>query len=205
MSVHLKLSKARTKIHSMNLKKSGKNTFSHYEYYELGDFLPAATKIFDELGLCGVISYGKEMAVLTIADTESGQIIEITSPMSEANLKGMHPVQNLGAVQTYIRRYLWITALELTDGDAIDATAGDEPPAKPKPKKVEPKVEEKPLEVPEGMSILEFAEKIFTECDNLTQLQQMFKQCYIATKANKDEQTVVTNLYNARKAELGAA
>jgi hypothetical protein len=94
----------------------------------------------------------------------------------------------------------------LTEGDAVDATAGDEPPAKPKAKKIEQKVEEpKPLEVPEGMSILEFAEKIFAECDDIAQLQQMFKQCYIATKANKDEQTVVTNLYNARKTELGAA
>jgi hypothetical protein len=41
--------------------------------------------------------------------------------MSEANLKGCHPVQNLGAVQTYTRRYLWVAALEIVEHDAIDS------------------------------------------------------------------------------------
>jgi hypothetical protein len=61
--------------------------------------------------------------------------------MSSAELKGCHAVQNLGAVQTYLRRYLWTTAFELVEHDALDATTGS-PEAKPKPK-AEPKVEVK--------------------------------------------------------------
>jgi len=40
--------------------------------------------------------------------------------MSTASLKGCHEVQNLGAVQTYIRRYLWVCALEIVESDAIE-------------------------------------------------------------------------------------
>jgi hypothetical protein len=46
--------------------------------------------------------------------------------MSEAALKGCHPVQNLGAVQTYIRRYLWVAALEIVEHDAVDSSPGKE-------------------------------------------------------------------------------
>jgi hypothetical protein len=31
-------------------------------------------------------------------------------------------VQNLGAVQTYIRRYLWVAALEIVEHDALDSS-----------------------------------------------------------------------------------
>ena len=44
--------------------------------------------------------------------------------MGEADLKGCHSVQNLGAVQTYTRRYLYITAFEIVEHDALDATTG---------------------------------------------------------------------------------
>jgi hypothetical protein len=44
--------------------------------------------------------------------------------MAEANLKGTHPIQNLGAVETYQRRYLWMTAMEIVEHDALDATTG---------------------------------------------------------------------------------
>jgi hypothetical protein len=37
-------------------------------------------------------------------------------------------VQNLGAVQTYIRRYLWVTAMEIVEHDALDATTGNDKP-----------------------------------------------------------------------------
>jgi hypothetical protein len=43
--------------------------------------------------------------------------------MAEANLKGCHPIQNLGAVISYIRRYLYVSALEICEHDAIDSSA----------------------------------------------------------------------------------
>jgi hypothetical protein len=121
--VHLKLMRARLMLQDKQLKKSGHNKFANYQYFELGDFIPTINEIFFEVGLCGVVSYDAEIASLTITDVEDGTNIVITSPMADANLKGCHPIQNLGAVETYTRRYLWVTAMEIVEHDALDSSA----------------------------------------------------------------------------------
>lgn len=120
--VYEKLQKARIKLQHTELKKSGHNKFAGYKYFELGDFLPAIQSIFFELKLCPVVSFGTELATLHIIDTENGGCVTFTSPMAEAQLKGCHPIQNLGAVETYSRRYLYVTALEIVEHDAIDSS-----------------------------------------------------------------------------------
>ncbi len=141
--VYAKLQKARMMLQAAPLKKSGHNKFAGYQYFELGDFLPTINQIFNELGLCSVVSFTKDYAELRIIDTNpvvdsngtivSGGCITFTSPMAEANLKGCHPIQNLGAVETYSRRYLYVTALEIVEHDALDATTGSEAPKSVKP------------------------------------------------------------------------
>jgi hypothetical protein len=86
-----------------------------------------------------MVSFTATDAYLTIHETEGDGFVTFTSPMSSAALKGCHDVQNLGAVQTYLRRYLWTNAFEIVEHDALDATTGGvEPVAKIAPK-VEPK------------------------------------------------------------------
>lgn len=126
MGVHKKLMEARIALQSAPLKKSGHNKFAGYQYFELGDFLPTINQIFSKVGLCGVVSFDKELATLTITDTDDNSEIKLTSPMADANLKGCHPIQNLGAVETYTRRYLWVSAMEIVEHDALDAS----PPVK---------------------------------------------------------------------------
>ena len=125
MNVYQKLNAARAKFHSIELKKSGHNKFAGYKYFELGDFIIPALEIFKEQGLTSIISFGKETADMRIINNDKPEeVIVIESPMSTAALKGCHEVQNLGAVQTYLRRYLWVTALEIVEHDALDATTG---------------------------------------------------------------------------------
>lgn len=137
MSVHKKLMEARIRLQNTKLTKSGHNKFAGYKYFELGDFLPSIQTIFADLGLCGVVSYGTDVATLCIHDIETEKEMVITSPMASAALKGSHDIQNLGAVQTYIRRYLWVTAMEIVEHDALDATTGNEPATKSTPKPAE--------------------------------------------------------------------
>ena len=66
MSVYKKLQQARLKLQSTALKKSGKNKFAGFEYFELGDFLPTIQTIFNEVGLCGTVSFGTDIATLKI-------------------------------------------------------------------------------------------------------------------------------------------
>jgi len=147
MSVHKKLMAARVKLQSTEMKKSGLNKFAGYSYFELGDFIPHIQTIFNEIGLCGVVSFNTEYATLCITDVDDGTVIVIQSPMAEANLKGAHPIQNLGAVESYQRRYLWMTAMEIVEHDIIDSA----PPSDTKPApKAEPKPEPKPTPKPVG-------------------------------------------------------
>ena len=124
MPVLLKLNKARKMFHERQLKKTGRNEFAGYDYFELADFLVPALQIFEAVQLSGVVSYGIDMATLTLTDLEDGTNFVITSPMSTAKLKACHEVQNLGAVQTYLRRYLWVAALEIVEHDALNKTQG---------------------------------------------------------------------------------
>ena len=126
MSVYKKLSEARTQFHTMELKKSGENTFAKYKYFELADFLRPALKIFDDVGLCAVTTFTNDTATMRIFDIDDPQqFVEFTSPMGSAALKGCHEVQNIGAVETYQRRYLWTVALEIIEHDALDSVTGD--------------------------------------------------------------------------------
>jgi hypothetical protein len=124
MSVYKKLIVARAKLRAKVLKKSGHNKFAGYNYFELGDFLHPIMEIFDEVGLIGIVSFTKEQAELCIVDIDGGGEIVITSPFGSAALKGCHEVQNIGAVETYQRRYLWVTAMEIVEHDALDSTTG---------------------------------------------------------------------------------
>ena len=125
MSVYKKLMEARIKLQSSKLTKSGNNKFAGYQYFELGDFLPTVQNIFRDLGLCGVVSFTSDLATLRVVDIEQPEsFIEFTSPMGSAALKGCHEVQNIGAVETYQRRYLWVTCMEIVEHDALDSVTG---------------------------------------------------------------------------------
>lgn len=129
MNIYAKLQKMRVALQRMNLKKSGKNTFAGYNYYELGDFLPAINQLMEENGVCSVITFDDSMAMLTLFNVDKPEeTITFTSPMRETTLKGAHAIQNLGATETYSRRYLYMTAFEIVEADVLDATQGKEQP-----------------------------------------------------------------------------
>lgn len=175
MSVYKKLMQARLALQNTALNKSGHNKFAGYKYFELGDFIPAIQRIFDDHDLCGMISYTSDIATLTIVDTTDGSKIEITSPMSSAALKGCHEVQNLGAVQTYIRRYLWVTALEIVEHDAIDSSPGAD---------------------------VEVAITAIKNAATLDELKAQFSAAVKLYKDDKDSFAKVNAAKDARKAEL---
>lgn len=144
MNIFEKVQQARVALQEKNIKKSGKNTYSGYDYFELSDFLPEINRLFMEYKLCSQVSFDTGLATLTITDIDKPEDkIVFTSPMSTAALKGCHDVQNLGAVETYERRYLYMAAMEISEGDVLDNTQGKDKPepvkakeaAKPEPAK----------------------------------------------------------------------
>jgi len=138
MTVYKKLQEARFRLVNTTIQKSGKNKFAGFEYFELGDFIPAIQKIFNEVGLCGVVSF-TDVATLTVYDADDGTSIPFCTPIVNAE-NAKQSIQSLGATHTYLRRYLWLLALEIVEHDAIDGVELVEAPKK----KAEVKPEAKP-------------------------------------------------------------
>ena len=139
MNVYQKLQLARVKLQNVELKKSGHNSFAGFKYFELGDFLPTVNSIFFELGLCSTFTIENNEAVMRVIDTEFGGTIYFRSPVAEAVSRvtidsGKSPaIQALGSQHTYLRRYLFLNALEITEHDAVDASIGKDDPKSAKP------------------------------------------------------------------------
>ena len=141
-SVYRKLARARVMLQMRNLKKSGNNKFAGFTYFELADFLPAVNEIFDELGLfayfriedaysevvseaTGLMIENPSCAYLRICNIDKpGEEITFSSPIADAGTKGASPIQQLGSVHTYMRRYLYMEALEIVESDGLDALNG---------------------------------------------------------------------------------
>ena len=122
MTVFEKLNEARLRFQNAGVKKSGQNKFAGYTYYELADILPFINHIANELKFCCVVNFTPELATLDFCDMEGDGRITFKSPMSTASLKGCHEVQNLGAVETYIKRYLYQNCFEIVENDVLDET-----------------------------------------------------------------------------------
>jgi len=139
MNVFEKLQNARVKLQNMELKKSGENTYSKFKYYELSDFLPLVNKIFEENKLFSNFSIEENRATLTIVNTEKpDETVVFVSPVEELDLKGCNKIQALGGVHTYLKRYLYLNALEIVENDMFDSVSGraDKKPQKTSEKEV---------------------------------------------------------------------
>lgn len=124
--MYKKLMNVRSAVQKLNLKKSGKNKHLGFDYYELADFLTPATEEFKKEGLCPVFTIededGQETAFLRIYG--DGETIVFRQPTADPGMG--NPIQGAGAKNTYMKRYLYMNALELSEFDAVDASAGEE-------------------------------------------------------------------------------
>jgi hypothetical protein len=173
MSIYAKLAQARVKLQKENLKKTGNNR--SFKYFELKDFLPRVNEIFEELKMCAVVRYSSELATLTIYDCEKDESIEFTSPMVQKALPSGTEIQNLGAIQTYQRRYLYLTALEIVEDDLVDSV----PPEKPDQKKQESqkhynKSIQQNVNSTQDKSILDKLKGGLKECGNKKELEERY-------------------------------
>ena len=124
LNVYQKLNKVRAAILDGSIKQSGRNSSVQYEYFELSDIVPRVTKEFNEIGLIGVVNFTEDMAILTIVNTDNpDEKVAFTSPMRyPTENRAINPVQSLGAAHTYLRRYLYYTALDICVIDEIEPT-----------------------------------------------------------------------------------
>ena len=127
MNIYEKLGKVRVVLQNSNIKKSGNNNFAGFKYFTLEDFLPAVNELLLANKLFSVFSIVGDTATLTIINAEKvDEQVVFTSPMAEAQIKGSTPIQCLGGAHTYMKRYLYLNAFEIVEGDVLDALVGTE-------------------------------------------------------------------------------
>lgn len=145
MNAFQKLQLARVRFLSAGVEKSGKHMKLEYKYFELQDIVPAAEKIFLEVGLLMVPSMHGDTATARVYNTADPEdYIDFVAPytpiapiVSNSGNMVTNEMQATGSSITYIRRYLWQLVLDIIECDSIDSGEHDlpapAPVATPKP------------------------------------------------------------------------
>ena len=145
-NVYQKLIMARAQFLNSDVQKTGKYMHLSFKYFELDDIVPTATRIFTEMGLIGIVNFTTDTATMNIINTDNPEeMISFVAPfnqiepiISSTGAKATNEMQALGSSITYMRRYLYMMALDICESDSIDAnigkpSSGSAPAATPAP------------------------------------------------------------------------
>ena len=172
LNVYQKLLRARTMFLEADVQKTGKNMHLSFKYFELDDIVPPATRIFNEVGLIALPNFTSDTATFTVVNVDNlEESIVFTAPfnqiapiVSNAGKQATNEMQALGSSITYMRRYLYMMALDICESDSIDANIGkgEAAPTTPAPERKAPATPEQRQEV---------KQKLTAPADNATALQ----------------------------------
>lgn len=161
-NVYQRLLMARSKFLDANVEKSGKNMHLSFKYFELEDIVPTAIRIFNEVGLISVVNFTPDVATMEIINTENpDESVSFVAPFNQiapivSNTTGKqatNEMQALGSSITYMRRYLYMIALDICESDSIDANLGKgETASAPAAEKKAPATPEQRQEVKENLT-----------------------------------------------------
>ena len=140
-NVYQKLIKAREQFLNADVQKTGKNMHLSFKYFELDDIVPTATRIFSEIGLVPIVNFTADVATMTVVNTDNPEdtvafiapFNQIAPIVSNTGKQATNEMQALGSSITYMRRYLYMMALDICESDSIDANIGKPAPAAPTP------------------------------------------------------------------------
>ena len=140
----------RVALQNAKLKKSGRNKFAGFDYFELSDFLPKLNELMLEEDINDRYYIKDGYAVLELIKGEEANTytmpfvlfetpanIKVDNNGEAREVKTMQDIQYLGALNTYYKRYLYLNAFGITDGEVIDSMDNGnigkvEPKAEPK-------------------------------------------------------------------------
>ena len=186
----------RVSLQNAKLKKSGKNKFAGFDYFELSDFLPKLNELMLAEDVNDIYYIKDGDAVLELCKGEEMNRYTMPFVMFETptnlkvdkdtgetrEVKTMQDIQYLGALNTYYKRYLYLNAFGITDGEVIDSMDNGNLG------KVEARATQKQIDMIEDLYSDEEMEKIFSwaKVDSLKGLSVSQASALIAKrKGNK--------------------
>lgn len=134
MGVWERLLLSRLEFANGGVKKTGKHLKPNYMYFTLDDIVPAALPIFAKYRILTHITFEYGYAIGTVINIDKPEEkIEFKSPLKEiesiensSGSKMTNEMQNMGSVETYSRRYLYLTILDITEHDDIDGNSDED-------------------------------------------------------------------------------
>lgn len=179
--------KIRVKLQNSKIKKSGKNKFAGFEYYELGDFLPKLNELMLEENINDLFTIENDEVKLILMKGEEKQEYKMPfrifeTPLTKDGKQSMQDIQYLGALNTYYKRYLYLNAFGITDGEVIDSMNSEEIKKPIKQETKEILITEKQIELIKQLDqervkkALEYYEKENIEDLTLVQASQLIKK-----------------------------
>ena len=195
--------KIRVKLQNSKIKKTGNNKFAGFEYYELGDFLPKLNELMLEENINDLFTIENDEVKLILMKGEEKQEYKMPFKIFETPLvlkkdkdgnflknsnneyieiPSMQDIQYLGALNTYYKRYLYLNAFGITDGEVIDSMNSEEIKKPIKQERKEISITEKQIELIKKLDqervkkALEYYEKENIEDLTLVQASQLIKK-----------------------------
>ena len=185
--------KIRVELQKSKIKKSGKNSYAGFDYYELADFLPKLNELMEKEGVNDILKIENEEATLTLIKGNESQeykmpFVLFDTPLTfKKNKSGeymknasneyiqvpsMQDIQYLGALNTYYKRYLYLNAFGITDGEVIDSMDNENLNVKTQSKSTYGKITPKQLEMLQKAYTGDNLKKLL-EINNLEKLEDM--------------------------------
>ena len=124
MNIYEKISAVRTEILKRSLSKD-KKAFN-YHYIDLPQIEPIITEECAKVGILTVVDFPQGLAVMRVFDLEAPlsetPVLTISVPCDYrlVEIKGSQPIQNVGGMMTYMRRYLYMQLFAISEHDAVE-------------------------------------------------------------------------------------
>ena len=143
-----KLKQIKVELRKVINTKSGYNVHNKFKYYQLEDFLPQVLEAFSKYNIYNEYSIDTDLEIveertdfdgdgtphksvtkrpveyaylyLKNLDNEDDEMV-YRLKTAEASVYGAAAIQNLGAKITYMKRYIYMSLLDIVEPDAVDA------------------------------------------------------------------------------------
>ncbi len=196
MNITEKLLEARKRIKETPIAKQGKNEFSKYDYFTPSQVSELVNTVCQELKLLTIFSLNKDehglfgkLEVLDIETTdERGKSYGISTEMRTEmpSITATNMTQQMGGCETYTKRYMLMSAFDITDNN-LDFDSQDNRP------KEAPKTTTEALT---GEAPMNEMEADILRCTEVQQLVDLY------TKLEEDEQKKYKALITKQKIKL---
>ena len=134
----------------IRVTKDGENTYSNYSYFTPDGILTTLNPLFLEYGVFSHFTLERidnyYRGILKLFDAQDrNYFVEYSMTSPEIVIKATNPVQSLGGLQTYLKRYLLMNAFHIADNkDDFDSNEQHE-----KKNNIQPKAKTEPKEIKE--------------------------------------------------------